>query len=220
MADHDRTAAPRGQETGQGLASGPIEIIGRLVQQQEVRFGEDQGREPDPRDLTAGQTRQLRIGRQIEAEARQRGRQPSFERPVDRGEIVDRRVAPLGTAQQLERRPDAEQIGHPRPCGQLRILAQQANAAIDQNASGMRKMLPRDRRKQRRLPDAVAADETGPLGRECQIEVGDKRTAVRRGQRQVRQDDGGRHGNPRGQGGWALRSGSNPWLRISCLRAL
>lgn len=55
MADDDRAAAPGGEEIGHRLASVPVEIVGGLVQQQEVGLGEDQGGETHPRDLAAGQ---------------------------------------------------------------------------------------------------------------------------------------------------------------------
>ena len=71
----------------------------------------------------------------------------------------------------------------------LHVLPQQAECAVDQNAAGLGNMPLGHRRKQRRLPDAIAADETCSLGSECQIDVGEKSAAVRREQRQVRQDD-------------------------------
>lgn len=207
MADDDRAAAPGGEEIDHGLASVPVEIVGGLIQQQEVGLGEHQCGKTNPRRLAAGQAGQLRIGRKIEPDARQHGREPRFEGPVDRGDVVGGGIAPLRTSKQRQRFPHAEQIGHGGTRAQLNVLAQQADGPVGQNAPGLGNMFPADRGQQRGFPDAVAADETGSFSRECQIEIGKKRTAVRRGQRQVRQDDGSRHGIPREQGGSALRSG-------------
>ncbi|MEY9472681.1 hypothetical protein ABH992_005080 [Bradyrhizobium yuanmingense] len=123
VADDNRAAAPGSQQIGDGLASVLVEIVGGLVQQQEVRRSEHQRGETNPRDLATGQARQRRIGRRIEPEARQRGLKPRLERPVDRSDLVGGGVAPLGTAHQLERRPHAEQIRHDRAGKNLHVLA-------------------------------------------------------------------------------------------------
>jgi hypothetical protein len=47
-------------------------------------------------------------------------------------------------------------------------------------------MFAGNRREQRRLANTIAADRAGALGPKSQINVGEKRMAVRRGQRQVR----------------------------------
>ncbi|BBO03137.1 hypothetical protein BwSH20_44290 [Bradyrhizobium ottawaense] len=65
----------------------------------------------------------------------------------------------------------SEQIGHRRTGKELDILAQQTDCSVDDDAPRLGKMLPGDRREQRRLPDAIATDEAGPLGAERQIDV-------------------------------------------------
>ena len=103
VADDDRPAAPAREQIDHCLAPVPIEIVGGLVEQQEVRLGEDQRGQTNPRDLPARQAVQLRVGSDIEPDTRKGGCKPRFERPVDLGDLLGRGIAPLGTAKQIQR---------------------------------------------------------------------------------------------------------------------
>ena len=86
---------------------------------------------------------------------------------------------------------DADEVGE-RVAGRgLHALAQHGDAAGAFDRAGMRRRLAGDHAEQRRLADAVAADKAGAVGAEDEVEIFEKRPAVRRCQRDgVERDDG------------------------------
>ena len=105
VADHDGALLPAGEHTGDGGAAVGIEIVGRLVEQDQVRLGDDEGGERGAGALSAGERRQRPAGFETgETDLGERRRQPRFERPVRFRRVGERAGAGLQTAQAGERR--------------------------------------------------------------------------------------------------------------------
>ena len=111
VADDDRAGAPAGEQVDHRLPAVAVEVVGRLVEQQEVGLGEDQGGERGPRPLAAGQRRERRVGRRVQPEAAEGGGDAAPQRPVGVGQFVGGRLAGFGAAQHGERVGHAEQVG-------------------------------------------------------------------------------------------------------------
>ena len=100
MADDDRARPPAGEQLDHRLAALAVEIVGRLVEQEEVGLGEDERGEPGPRALPAGQRRQRRVGPRVEPDAAERGGDARLQRPVGVGQLFGGGLAGLGAAQE------------------------------------------------------------------------------------------------------------------------
>ena len=181
MADDDRTAAPARKQVDHRLAALPVEIVGRLVEQQEIGLREDERGESRARALPARQRGQRRVRLRIEAHLGESRGHAGLQRPIGVGQLLGRGFAGLGAAQHHQRIDDAEQGGD----GLLRVdlddLAQESQPSVEGDAAGMGLQLAGDQLEKRGLADAVTADEPGPFRAEIQVEIGEKRAALRRG---------------------------------------
>ena len=111
MADDDRAAAPARQKIDDRPPSLAVEIVGRLVEQDEVGLVEDERRQPHPRALAARQRRQQRFRARLQAEPAEGRRHARLEGPVGVCELVGIGVAAFGPSQQRASAA-AEQVGH------------------------------------------------------------------------------------------------------------
>ena len=111
MTDDDGAAAPARQELDHRRAAVAIEVVGRLIEQGDVRPGEDQRRQPGAGALPAGQRGERRLDRDIEAEPAERRGHAAFERPVDVGKLIGTGKPGFGAALPGQRFGRAEQIG-------------------------------------------------------------------------------------------------------------
>ena len=193
MADHHRAFLPAAQHAGDGVAPVGVEIVGRLVEQDQVRIGDDERGKRGSGALAAGERGERPVGRDPgEIDRGQRRFEPRCKRPVGLGRVGERAPAGLQTAKAGEGRADAEEIGEGRAVGRLHALAQHGDAARPLDRARLWLRLAGDHAQQRRLADAVAADEAGAVGTEDEIEMFEEWPAVRRGKRDAVQCDDGR----------------------------
>ena len=150
MADHDQRAGPRVQVVLDHRQGVDVQVVGRLVEQQHVGFGQQQSQELQPASFA---TRQVI----------QPGRQPV----LGEAEVFEQRArARLSAAGE---RGDAalllHDLQHPLGPGELAdVLAQmpdlQGPAAFD--APGVRGQLAHQQPQQGRLAGAIDPDQTDP----------------------------------------------------------
>lgn len=89
MADHDRASMPAVQKCRDGASALPVEIVRRLVKQEEIGLPEDKGSQCGSRALTAGQGRKPCRGGRVEADVVERLREPAFQGPVGSRKLAD-----------------------------------------------------------------------------------------------------------------------------------
>ena len=89
MARYDRAPFPSADQIDHGPASVPVEVVCRLVQQQEIRLFQDQRSQGRPTALSAGKRGKqgLRLGRQTATG--KRGIDPGGQSPVGFGQVID-----------------------------------------------------------------------------------------------------------------------------------
>lgn len=192
MADDDRPGPPAAEQVDHRLPPVAVEVVGRLVEQEEVGVGEDEGGEPGPRPLPPGERGEPRVRRDVEPEAAEGG-DAGFLRPIDVGQLVVGRLTPLGAAEGGERVGDAEQVGHRLVRVDLDGLPEDGHAAADGHPAGAGAELAGDEPEQGGLAHAVAADQASPGGAEGQAEAREERPAVGGGVGEVGQGDGSGH---------------------------
>ncbi len=151
VGDHDRRRLLRDQLLDQRDAV-EVEVIGRFVEEQEVRReGQRQGQR---RALLLATGRRLRRGCLVETEAMQEFDQPRFRSPA---------LALVGDA--VEPAPDGQALAQRGGARQLRLLLDQHDgkpvAPLDLPV--VERRLTGDDLEQRRLAGAVAADEADAL---------------------------------------------------------
>ena len=144
MADDDRPRAPVGQKVDHRPAAVPVEIIGRLVQKDEIRLREDEGGKCGPRALPARKRRQQCFGPRIQPDAGESPGDPCFQRPVGKGQFLDAGRAGFRAVEQGQPVIRAKQVRDRLLRPQLNDLAQDAQGTIDGYPAGMRAA---DRRK-------------------------------------------------------------------------
>ena len=125
-----------------------VEIVGRLVQQQEIRLCEDHRGEGRPRAKPAGEGRGQRL---------RRGVHPG---PAER----------FGEALVRQRRPDTEQAGN-RLASPVETPAQHSELAAHGNFSGRRRQVPVCEVQQRGFADAVLTEKSDAFLIETEAQV-------------------------------------------------
>ncbi len=151
MADHDQRAGPAVEvvlDDGQGV---DVEVVGGLVEEQDVGFGEQQPQQLQPAALPAGQV--VEPGRQLgarEAEALQQGARGDLgaggdaDLPADALDGVEHALAAAELGEGLAEVGDAQRASRAyRARGRLDLAVEQA--------------------QQRRLARAVDADQPDPV---------------------------------------------------------
>ncbi len=170
VADDDEGAPPVAQKGLQPQRRLEVEMVGRLVEQQQVRLGEERGGEGDAHPPTAGEGRQRAfLRRGVEAESgeddpgpRRRRMGIDIEEPrVDFtdtmrvmrlvGLVQERGALEIGGEHHLDRRRVA--------AGRLLLDGADAQAFLHADLAGIGLQLAEDEMQQCRLAGAVAPDE-------------------------------------------------------------
>ena len=181
MTDHDSAHLPVGEHADHGIAASDVEIVGRLVKENEIRFGDEQPGECDPRTLAAGKRYERSPRRNAgEADFGECGVQPGFQRPVGLRRIVQRAVAFGEPGEAGQGVAHTEEIGNGDAVRDLHGLAEHGDAAGAFHRAPGGCGVTGDDAHQCRLADAVAADEAGAIGAEGDIKIVEKWLAVRR----------------------------------------
>ena len=174
VADQEQGARITQQIVLEPEAGLEVEMVGRLVEQQQVGLGEQHGGERDPHPPAAGEAGQrARLSRLVEAEAGQDGARPRRggvgadigEPGLDRGDL-GRIVDALGRLQQA--RPLEIGVEHGlagRPLAPGRLLRDRSDGRPTPKAhlACVRADLAPDQAEQRGLAAAVAADQADPV---------------------------------------------------------
>ncbi len=162
-----------------------VQVVGRLVEQQDVGPGEQQRGEAQQHGLAA---RDLADG-PVQADAAepelvQGGPGPLLDVPVvgEGGEVLLGRVARLDGVQGGPLRVDAEDLVDPARGVQDEVLRQVAEFARDPDRAGGGRQLAREQLEERGLAGAVEPDEPGAAGADHEPEVVEDLRAVRPGE--------------------------------------
>jgi len=193
MAGDENAALPAFEQPRHGLPAIGVEIVGGLVQQQQVRRLDQEARQRQARSLAAAQ----RGDRAMQRQRRQSGfgqcrQHPGFQRPVRFSGVIKRAFAAFEPLQAGKIAGDAERFVDRQPfIGSLRKHADRADAL---QRSACRFDLARDQAKQCGFAAAVAADKAGALAPEGERQSIEQRASVRRGEGDGIQNEKGRHG--------------------------
>ncbi len=191
VADDKGAAAPVAQQVGHRGAAIGIEVVGWLVEQQDVGLLEQQGGERQSGALASAQradrTGELERG---QAHAGHRLADAGRQGPVRGVEILRPALAGLDAGKASKRGRHAKGVGD---AGVVRLygLAQHAKATVNGDRAAFRRDFAGDGAQQRGLAGAVAADDAGALGAKAQVEILEKVAAVRRCERDGLQLDAG-----------------------------
>ena len=214
MADHDRPRGQAADEPLQPVQAVQVEVVGRLVEQEHVVPGQQQGGQARPRRLPAGQRRhrrvqvdpQAQVGRdrvQPLVEVGPAQRQPPFQRlgvvlALGQVEALGQGV---GRAVQLVVRrghpgPAADEPAHRLARPPLRLLRQVADRGrrwVEADRAVLRHRQSGQQGQQGRLSGPVNSDQTDDVARrDDEVQSGEQRPlAVSGGE--VTGDEGGRH---------------------------
>ena len=193
MAGDEDAALPAFEQPRHGLPAGRVEIVGGLVQQQEIRRLDQEARQRQARSLAAAQG----ADRTMQRQRRQSGfgqcrLHPGLQRPIGFGRVVDRSFAALEPSQAGKAAGDAERlVDRQSLIGQLREHADRAEA-LPRSAGWLD--LARDQAEQCRFAGAVAADKAGALAPQGERQSIEQRASVRGGEGDGIQNEKGRHG--------------------------
>ena len=164
VADDHHHPGPRRHRVVQPLARVQVQVVGRLVQQQDVRAAQEQRGQRDQDGLPAGQPLHPVVeGQVFEAEPVQPGAGALLDVPVvpDRREDVLSRLARLDGVQRVPGGGDAEQAGNALVGAEGDGLRQVAHLAVGLDRAGAWAQLPRDELEQGGLARAVHPDQPG-----------------------------------------------------------
>ena len=164
VADDHHHPGPRRHRVVQPLARVQVQVVGRLVQQQDVRAAQEQRGQRDTDGLPAGQPLHPVVeGQVFEAEPVQPGAGALLDVPVvpDRREDVLSRLARLDGVQRVPGGGDAEQAGNALVGAEGDGLRQVAHLAVGAYRARTGAQLPRDELEQGGLARAVHPDQPG-----------------------------------------------------------
>ncbi len=154
MGDDEDRAAARGEMARQPVDPFDVEMVRRLVEQQQLGLVEEQLGERDPPALTAGQRRDdgvEPVGEARDVDATEQPVEDAAERgvagPLVIGAVADQLVADRAQLVQLVALPE-------------HLHAQRAGA---RHRTGVRGLQPGDQAQQRGLAVAVASDDADPV---------------------------------------------------------
>ncbi len=186
MRDHGKAARKAVDEALEPVEPVEVEVVRRLVEQQDLEAREQDRREPGPRRLAAGERRRLLVERDREPElgARRSGSRlevgaPEREEALERGGVglgaPDGGVA-LDVRFGLGDAGAAGQVREQRLAGAPVVLLRQVpdgqRGGRSLDAALVRLVEPAEQPEQRRLAGPVGADETEPRARpERQVDV-------------------------------------------------
>ncbi|GJE73048.1 hypothetical protein CHKEEEPN_4610 [Methylorubrum podarium] len=210
VADHDCPPAPVPQSCAHGGPPFAIQVVGRFVEQQEIRSCKHRRRECRASALPAGEATQTCRGAHRYTHPVQGLREALLQSPVGLGELVGRGSTDLGATQQCQLGGRTEEIGNRLGRRDARELAQQRHRTLDDDAAACRPQAAGHEVQECALPGAVPADDASSLLREAGADVGEDGAPVRRGPRDVQKGEMRWHAlrDPWRQGGSALRSGT------------
>ena len=170
-------------------ASVAIEVVGRLIEQDEVGFVEDKGGEADPRALPARQRRQRRVRRGVQPEAVEGRRDACLQDPVGAASAsasASPRSARRSRASAWVAPNRSATVSPGSTCTDWRSTP---TVPVTDTSPDCGASIAGDQLEQRGLARAVASDEAGAFVAEVEIEIGKDGPAVRRRPGEMRDRD-------------------------------
>jgi hypothetical protein len=222
VADDDGADAQPGDEPFEDVEPAQVEVVGRLVERDQVEAGQQQRRQPGPRRLAAGEAGHCRVEGHAEPDLVEHGRRPLVEVGAAEGQpaLQRGRVAVVGPV-----RPGAERGrgvvhrdlrgGHAGAPGQvgtdrlarprralLRQVADDGVRRVQRDGAGVGCALAGQDAQQRRLAGAVRADQADDvtLG-DDEVEIAEQNPGPVLG----RDAGGDQRRTHAGQGSWLRR---------------
>ncbi len=174
VRDHQQRARPAADDVVEPVAGRGVEVVGGLVEQQDVGSSQHLPGQPELHHLAARQLAEPaaeHAGGQ--AEPGERGGDPLLDVPVVAdGLVVGRRDRPgLDRPQRAQGRGDAEELGHRAGAVEHQVLRQVADRPGDAHVPCGRGELAGDDAQQRRLAAPVDADQAGAAGWDEEVET-------------------------------------------------
>jgi len=195
MADDDGGAAPVPQQGGHRLAAIGIEIVGRLVEQDDVGLGQDQPGERQAGALAAAERVEAALGGEVgQPDLLQSRLDAAGQGPVGRAGILDGAQSLFEPVEQSHGLGNTELLSNRHPLCHLHGLLQHAERSGKGNRSGGRGDKSGNEAKQGGFARAIAADQPGTAGAEGELEIGEQRLVIGRGPGELVQGNGGGHG--------------------------
>lgn len=183
VADDDEAAAPAVECRAQPCAAGRVEVVGRFVEHEQARAGQQRADQRDACELAAAQRVGSGVGLHVvQARRIERRAQPFGEIPAlaDRVEVVRVGLALREPRKRRERhvelgnRGDALRAG--RHVGVLLRDVRDGRLPVDR--AGTRRAAARDQLREHALARAVAADDAGRHAVDDEVERIEQREAV------------------------------------------
>jgi hypothetical protein len=165
-------APPVGEKIDHGRAPLPVEIVRWFIQQQEVRFHEDERSKAGPRALSARHCCQAGLRFHLKPEAGKSGSNPALKHPIGIGKFVGIGFAALGAAKKGQCLGNAEEIRNGFGWIGLNGLAKDTQGVIHGDRAGVRAQFARNQLEKGGFPGGIAADKARSLRTETQINTG------------------------------------------------
>ena len=208
MAHHQQHARPVRDRVVEQPAGPPVQVVGRLVEEGDRRRTQQQPGQPGQHHLAAGQGADAATQRvrHRQTEPVQSGDRAVLDIPVvadlgqQPGQFVLAEGSGLDPPDRVADAVDTQQVGHRSLLVEHQVLRQQPDIAGAADSSAGGSQPAGDESQQRRLAGPVRSDQAGAARIEGQIEVLERRGAVRPGKGQVGTDDGRGHEELRGIG--------------------
>ncbi len=185
VADDEQGARPGAEHVVEPRPRRGVEVVGRLVEEQDVGPAEQQPGQPEPDRLAAGQLAEAAVqDRGGQAEAFELGDRSLLDVPLVTDRLEVSRVAGAGveSAQRPQRRTDPEHVVDAARPVEDEVLRQVAHLAGHRHRAGRRPQHTGREPEQRGLAGAVGADQAGPSGGDQQVEPVERDGAVGPGQ--------------------------------------
>ena len=200
--DHQRSP-PVVDDLGQTVPTPTVEVVGGLVQEQDVGSGQQAPGQSEERALATGETVDGPVESDgAEAQPVEDGDGALLDVPVvaDHLEVTGVRVTGLDGVQRGPCVVDAEQLVDPGAAPERQILGEVPQSTPDADRSAAGSELAGHEAQERRLAGAVGPDQAGAPGAEGGVEVVEHDGGVGPRERQVRTGDGSRHRPAHGNG--------------------
>ncbi len=197
MADHQRAAAPAGHQLDDRVATVPIQIVGRFIQQDQIGLSQHQCRKAQPRPLAATQGGECpRRIETVQSHLRQRLGQSRLQCPVGLIGVGETAVAGYDARQDGESPVDAENLCDGGVVCDLDRLAERADRAGARDGSRGGGELAGDEPQQGGFADAVAPDQACALATDTEADRWEEVTTVGGDVGDVLQNQKSCHGRP------------------------
>ena len=164
MADHHDPAVPASNHIGDKRPRLRIQMVGRLIQQDQVGPSQHQARQSQPRLLATAEIRRQTIQRQArQSDSVERLAGACFQRPVGIRQIALARLTGQDARNDRHGLVDAQRLGHRFAGRRIVSLVQDPDRAATRHNALHRRSLARNQAQQSALAGAIATDDAGAL---------------------------------------------------------